>query len=349
MSQATRYASVLAKIGAERSALLSEVKVKTLTESKDLAAFTAQLREASYQTQISKLSLPLSSRKLERAFNENFIEACKKIAKNSPKNAANYLSLFLLKFEVENIKVLIKATNANLTTEQKIAKLYLSVESYLKHFDFEDVAKTSTIKQLSNVLKSSMYASSLNSGLQSYEETGSTSYFDVLLDKAFYDKLYENYALLPKTEKPRANCYASIENDSFILLTLLRGKNLNYDANWLRRALPQNNFNLSMNTIDGLLSAEDFESALKIVLESYYASFFAKAQNPEETLAKAERAFKKAVLQYARSNRIVDNFNIGGSLAFLTQKETEVHNLIAISSGIEAVVDPEKIQDQLLL
>ena len=41
------YAGVLAKIGAERSKLLSEIKLRTLTESKDLPSFTAQLRETS--------------------------------------------------------------------------------------------------------------------------------------------------------------------------------------------------------------------------------------------------------------------------------------------------------------
>ena len=345
----SQYASVLAKIGAERSTLLSEIKLKALTESKDLSAFTAQLRETTYQPQISKLSLPLSSRKLERAFKENFIESLEKIAKNSPEKAANYLILYLLKFEIENIKVLVKATNANLSPEQKIAKLYLSVENYLKHSNFEDAAKASNVKQLLNSIKIAMYAPCLNLGLQSYEETGSTAYIDVLLDRVFYEKLYESYASLPNSEQSRAHFYASTENDSFILLTLLRGKNLNYDANWLRRALPQNSFNLSTSTIDELLSASDFESALKIVLESNYSSFFVKAQNPEEVLTKAEKAFKKTLLQYAKSNRIVDSFNIGGALAFITQKEAEVHDLIATSSGIEAAVSPEKIQGQLLL
>jgi V/A-type H+-transporting ATPase subunit C len=349
LSQSTQYASVLAKIGAERSTLLGEVKLKALTESKDLSAFTSQLRETSYQLQISKLSLSLSSRKLERAFNENFIESVEKIAKNSPEKVANYLNLYLLRFEVENIKVLVKATNANLSPEQKIAKLYLSVENYLKHFNFEDAAKASNVKQLLNSIKITIYASCLNLGLQSYEETGSTAYIDVLLDKVYYEKLYEGYMSLPKKERSRAHFYASTENDGFTLLTLLRGKNLNYDANWLRRALPQNNFNLSMSTVDELLSASDFESALKIVLESNYASFFVKAQSPEEVLSKAEKAFKKSVLQYAKSNRIVDSFNIGGALAFITQKESEVHDLIATSAGIEAAVSPEKIQGQLLL
>ena len=193
--------------------------------------------------------------------------------------------------------------------------------------------------------KDTEYASSLNTGLQNYEENGSTACFDVLLDKLFYEKLYESYESLPKKEKPHAHFYASTENDSFTLLTLLRGKTLNYDANWLRLAVPHNNFNLSMDTVEALLSAADFESALKIALESHYAKFFVKGQSPEETIVSASKAFKKAVFQHAKVTRISDNFNIGAPLAFMTQKEAEVHNLVAISTGVEAAVNPEAIQD----
>ena len=112
--------------------------------------------------------------------------------------------------------------------------------------------------------------------------------------------------------------------------------------------MPNNNFNLSKETLR-LYFSSDFESALKIILESHYAKFFVKAQSPEETIANAEKAFKKAVFQHAKVNRISDNFNIGAPLAFMTQKEAEVHNLIALSAGVEAAVNPEEIQGQLLL
>jgi len=350
LSQTTLYAGVLAKIGAERSKLLSEVKLKTLTESRDLSAFASQLRETSYQAQIAKVPLPLTSRKLERAFNENLIESYEIIVKNSPKNAKKYLNLYPLRFEVENIKALIKAAHANLSPEEKLAKIYLSIEDYLKKRSvIEEAAKAPALKQMVNALKGTEYVSTLNTGLQNYEETGSTARFDVLLDKVFYEKLYDSYMLLAKKEKPHAHFYASTENDSFTLLTLLRGKSLNYDANWLRLAVPHNNFDLSMETVEALSSAADFESALKIALESYYAKFFVKAQNPEETVANAEKAFKRAVFQHAKASRIGEIFNIGAPLAFMTQKEAEVHNLIATSSGVEAAVNPEEILGQLLL
>ena len=95
--------------------------------------------------------------------------------------------------------------------------------------------------------------------------------------------------------------YAATENDSFTLLTILRGKTLNYDANWLRAAVPPKNFKLTSETVEAMLMAPDFESAIKVASETFYGKFFAKAPSPEETLAAAEKAFKKAVFQHAKA------------------------------------------------
>lgn len=352
MTQTTLYSAVLAKIGAERNKLLSEARLKTLTESKNLFELTGQLRDTSYQEQLAKVPLPYTSRKLERALRENLISTYVKIIKNSPKNASKYLRLYLLRFEVENIKALIKSTNAALSAEQKLGKIYLSAEDYLKNRSvIEETAKAATVKQIVKTLKKSDYALALNIGLQSYEEDGSTTCLDVLIDKTFYEKLHESYECLPQKEKPHALFYASTENDGYTLLTLLRGKTLNYDANWLRLAVPPNNFYLDAGAVEAMVTAADFDAALRVALDTRYAAFFAKAQSPAraETIAYAEKAFKKTVLQYAKVSKIPENFNIGAPLAFITQKEAEVHKLTALSNGVEAEIKPEDIQRQLLL
>lgn len=350
MTQTKLYSRVIVKIGAERGKLLSEAKLKALSESKNLEDLTAQLRDSNYQEQIARVSLPLTSRKLERAFYENLIETYLKIVKNSPKKAKEYLYLYLLRFEVENIKALIKATSAKLNPEQKIATIYLSVEDYLEHRAvLEEASRALSVRQVVNFLNNTEYVSALNMGLRSYEETGSTMCFDVFVDKLFYEQLYDGYESLPKNEKPHAQFYASIENDSFILLTLLRGKALNYDANWLRLAVPQDNFSLHKETVEAIALAADFESALKIVLEGDYAKFFTRATNTEETIASAEIAFLKAVYQRAKASIITEIFNIGSSLAFMAQKKVEVRNLTALSLGVEAAMKPEEIQRKLLV
>jgi V/A-type H+/Na+-transporting ATPase subunit C len=350
LTQTTRYASVLAKIGAEKSKLISETKIKALAENRSLTEFAAQLRDTSYQEQISKLTPPLTTRKLERAFNENLIDTYLKIIKYSPKKAGKYLSLYLLRFEIEHIKALMKATGAKQSPEQKTAKIYFSVEDYFKRrIAIEEAIKASTPTQIIHALKGTEYYSPLNMGLKNYEENASTAYFDVFIDKLFYEKIYAAYNSLAKKEQPHASYYASVENDGFALVTLLRGKALNYEPNWLRLVLPQNTFNLNKSTIEALVCAVDFEAALKIVLDSYYAKFFGKAPTPEETIANAGKAFRKAVFQHAKASAISETFNIGSPLAFLTQKEAEVYNLTVLSLGVDAAMKPEEIRNQLLI
>jgi V/A-type H+/Na+-transporting ATPase subunit C len=348
LTKTTSYASVLAKIGAERSKLLSEAKVKALADSKDLSEFAAQLRDTSYQEQISKLSPPLTSRKLERAFNESLIENYLKIIKYSPKKAQKFLEVYLLRLEFENIKALMKATSAKLSSEQKTAKVYFSVEDYFKkRVVVEEALKASSPIQIVHAFKGTEYFLPLSLGQKNFEENHSTASFDVFIDKFFYEKLFEGYQSLPKDEQSHADLYASTENDGFTLLTLLRGKMLNYDPNYLRLVVPQNFMHIDRATMETLVSAVDFEGALKIVLNSYYAKFFSKAATPAETVSAAEKALRKARYQRAKSAAISEAFNIEAPLAFLTQKEAEVRNLVALSVGIDAGIKPDDIRSIL--
>ena len=239
---------------------------------------------------------------------------------------------------------------AELGTEEKLGKVYLSAEDFLKRrVMIEDAAKASNFRQMQNSIKTSMYAMALSKGMQGYEEKGSTAGFDILLDKVFYDSLYEKYEELSKRERPHVSFYAAMENDSFTLLSVLRGKTLNYDANWLRAAVPPKNFRVTSDAFEAMLMAPDFETALKIATETHYAKFFVKTPTPDETLAAAEKAFKKAMFQHAKAFTIGEIFNVGAPLAFMMLKEAEVHNLIAASAGVEADVSTENIQSQMLL
>ncbi len=350
MIQTKNYATVLPKIGVQRSELLSEAKLKALAESRNLEECAGQLRDTAYQEQISKISPPLTSRKLERAFNENLIETYLLLLKYLPKRAKPFIELSLIRFEIENLKAVIKATFAKLTPEQKMAKIYFAVENYFGNREaMEEATKASTITEIVRAFRNTEYVTPLNMGMKSFEETGSTACIDIFLDRQYFEKVYDTFAKLPRREKPYADIYASTEVDSFILLTLLRGKILGYDPTWLRLVLPHNYFNLSKSKVEAILSAIDFEAAMKVVDKTEYASFFVRAETPEQTLSNAEKALKKTVLKHAYERRILEIFNIGMLMIYLTFKETEVHNLLTISLGIEATLAPDDIRNQLLI
>jgi len=350
MAQTIKYAKVLAKIGAKRAALLNETKLKALTESKDLTQLVSQLRDTGYQEKIAKIPLPYRSWQFGKVFQDNLIDDFFVIARNSPQAATSFLRTYIKRLEIENIKTLVKSVHAELDLNEKLSRVYLKVADFLKNRDiFEEGAKAGDLKQLVNAFRRTEYASALSLGLNQYEQSGSTIFFDILLDKAYYGKLYEAYQELPKKEKPHAFYYASTENDSFTILMLLRAKALNYDIHWLRIALPKNNFNLPPETVESMVIAANYESALNIAIKSYYGRFFIKASTPEETIANAQKTFRKDLLKHAINAKVTENFNVGAPLAFLTQKETETSNLTAITLGVEAAMKPEQIQRALIL
>jgi V/A-type H+/Na+-transporting ATPase subunit C len=349
LTQTTRYATVLPKMGAERTKFLNENKLKALSESKNIGDIASQLRDSSYQEHLARIIPPLTGRKLERAFTENQIETYLKIIKYAPERANRYLDIYLSRFEAENVKTLIRTANINMPVEQRLAKIYLAVEKYLnKVAEIEEAAKAPGISQVVAAFKNTEYASALSMGLKSFEETGSTTTLDIFVDTLFYEKLMAAYKSLPRREKPHVYHYVSIENDSFILLTLLRGKNLNYDPNWLRLAVPHCFFNLNKQEVESIVSALNYEAAYRIVQDSFYAKYFDRKTTPEETIANAEKAFRKEILSYAKKSLLREKFNIGSTLSFITLKEVEVHNLTALTLGVEGGMKPEVIRNQLL-
>ena len=67
-------------------------------------------------------------------------------------------------------------------------------------------------------------------------------------------------------------------------------------------AVPRCYFNLDKQEVESIVSALNFEAAYKIVQDSYYAKYFERKATPEETIANAEKAFRKAILAYAKKS-----------------------------------------------
>ena len=350
MTSASQYASVLAKIGVERSKFLSETKIKGLSESKNIQEVATQLRDSDYQGQVARIVPPITGLKMERAFNENFIESLLMIIKNSPKKAGDFLKLYLLSYEVGHLKAILKSINGKLSPEERLSKIYFQVEDYFgRHMLIEEAAKAPTLTHFVYLFKGSEYYSPLNLALKVHEETGATAPFDIYLDRYYYEKLCERFQNLSSKAKEYAKFYAAMDNDTFTLLTVLRGKILNVDPNRLRIIIPQKYFLLQKSDVESLVSAVDFESALKVTLQTPFGKYFSKTQDPYETVAKAEKIINQEVLDYAKKSRILESFSIGLPLGFLTMKRAEIHNLVAASLGVEAGMKPEALCNLLLI
>jgi len=349
LSQEQLYSNVLVKVGVERSHLLSKEKLERLTDCKTLEEFTSELRETVYGEKLTKLTLPYTSRNFERVFRESLIEVVIKIVRNSPEIVSEFLKTYLLKFEQENIKTVLRAVSVGLPYDEISNKMYMSVENFLKRQELIlKAAMAINVKSVVDVLRTTLYGSALITGLQKCEETGSTKCFDILLDRMFYENFGETFKALPKNEQEHAFFYVSRETDKFNILTILRAKLLGYEPHWIRMTISRNFYNVPEQTIEKMLMTDDFESAFKIIKQSYYKKLFVSAETPEETISAAEKSFRRDIFEYRQKTKIGDPFNVGTPIAFIVKKEIEVYNLTAISLGIEYAWKKDDISGLLL-
>jgi vacuolar-type H+-ATPase subunit C/Vma6 len=336
LSQEQLYSNVLVKVGVESSRLLSKKKLERLTECKNLKEFTSELKETVYGEKIAKFSVPNNLRNFERVFRESLIEVAIKIVRNSPDVVSSFLKTFLLKFEHANIKTILRAASVGLSYNEIVSKLYLSVEEYLKRKEIIlKSARAIQLKSVVDTLKTTIYGDLLSSGLQKYEETASTKFFDIMLDRMFYEYFGEEFKQLPKNEQKVAFFYMSVENDGFNVLTILRTKLLGYEPHWIRMAISRNSYNVPEQTIEAMLMADNFKSALNIIKQSFYKNFFIISGSPEEIISSAERVFRQHVFEHVKKTKIGNPFNVGTPLALMIKKEIELYNLAAISLGID--------------
>ncbi len=350
MPQTIKYANVLTRIGVQRAALLNEAKLKSLAEASDLEDFVAQLRDTSYQTRLQKAAAPFDSRQLERIFKETFLDLAIKITKNAPNSVKPFLMVYLKRFEVDNLKALIKASYANFDAEQTLEKVNLQLETFLgNRAVFEEAAKTTGLTPLVSALAKTEYATVLTQGLASYDEKGAVTSFDLLLDKDYYEKLASAYLELPRSERGYAEFYVKTQTAAYLLPMILRAKNLGYAVSTLRAILPDQPLSLPASTLEDLVMASDFNMALNIILQTPFGQYFTKGKTPEETIANAQIAFKKALVTHAARSRVFEVFNVGLVLSFLVLKQTEVANLVAVAVGVEAKLPSEDVGRSLLL
>jgi len=350
LSQEQLYSNVLVKIGVERSNLLSKEKLQRLTDSNSLTELITELRSTIYGEKLSKLTPPYSTDNLERAFRESFIEVCIKMVKNSPISVSAFLRTYLLKFEHENIKTILRAISIGLPFDDIKNKLYMSVEKFLKREEVMlKAAMALQVKLAVEALQPTIYGPSLSSGLQEYEENGSTKYFDLLLDEMYYEEFGESFRNMPTNEQKLAFYYVSTKTEMFDILTILRAKLLGYDSHWIRVALSRDCYTVSEQAIESMLMAEDFKSAMEVVEQTHYKKLFTKAETPEKTISVAEKALKREIFEHAQTTKIGDPFNVGSVMAFIMRKEIELYNLTMISLGTEYKWKKDELLNRLFL
>jgi len=323
------------------------------------------LRTTIYNEEISIIPVErFDARAFEEASTNNFIKTFDKILKSSPKDLLPLLTTMLKRFEIENIKALLRAKMAGLDVEE--AMRYVTPLKKLDTISFRDaLLRSGKIEDLVKLLSNTEYGPLLALALPDYQKEGTLLPFDSSLDRYIYTTLWTEASNLSGEDKTIAEEILGIEIDMQNIKTILRCKVLKISSETIPRyiitifyklspEILENGINASdvKQSLQTFLSVEPYGEEVKHALKAYEDSGSAlKVYENSGSLSPIEMALDKVILRTNLNilKRRPFPFNMGVILSFLSLKWVEVRNLRIIVKGREDNLKPEKLEKMLIL
>ena len=339
------YPYVCARVKGKKSKLISKDSYARILKM-ETPSISRLLGEGQYREQMLALGAKYSGVDLiEMATRNNLAEVFTQIIEFSEGNLRTMISRFLDRWDVWNIKTIIRGKSYGAANEEIIEDL-IPAGSFSTEF-LRKLAEKETVEEVMEELENTIYDLALQEAKGEEEEFPPISVFEDVLDRAYYSFLLE---VVPPTTEPMKlfRMFIRKEIDMINLRTLLRTRE---DAERIERdVFIEGGLELSKEELDTFmpLSLED----LLPRLQKY--SFYDDISGPlkevkTKGLNDVARALEKHHQRQASRYSNFHPLSILPVLDYMILKEIEVENIRIIARGKRDGLSESTIRDLLVI
>ena len=354
---AWKYKRLMPNITVAKLKLMEPKEILDLTDM-SLDQISLFLEKTPYKSEISETrAQELSSISLEDALLQNYINTCEGFMKFSPKRIRLFLSTYLMKFEADCIKTILRAKQANLGVDQSM-KMIMPVGRL-------DAARCRKILEISEnlsdiveALTDMKYGPILEKALVVYEETKIFYYLEIALDRYVYSKIWRAIGKLGGLDKKISRTVIGLEIDAFNIKTILRCKAMGIAEDEIKRYLIPSSEVIGEEELEELIQESDIQSFIGSLVRLArharvrdYQYIFDEIQKQKATsIMRLEMILDRGLVEtnLRMIKRHTPFFNIGLLLTFMNLKWFEIRNLRAIIRGIDRGITPDEIKKMLV-
>jgi V/A-type H+-transporting ATPase subunit C len=341
------YEYVTARVRSRRGALFDDDDYRKLVRMgpSGIARF---MEDSEYEAEMNALGARHSGVDLvEYALNRNLAKHFNDVLGWASGRLYEDIARYLRKFDAWNIKTVLRGRYSGASREAIEEDLIEAGE--LAGEQLEHLLDAASIEDAVDRLEGTIFGPALADALREYEETGLLVPLENATDRAFYEHLVD--------DAPAADDQARLLYGEF-LAAEIDFRNL---RNALRLARSESDIEPAAYFIAGgrlfdeaeiRQLAANTDQLVEHVRNSIYGDDLDAALDALDdaaTLAEFERALEAALLEYAStlSNRYP--LSICPVLAYILAKEREVDNVRAIARGREVGLEPEEIEQELVI
>jgi len=341
------YEYVTARVRARKAALFDDDDYRKLVRMgpSGIARF---MEETEYESEMNELGARHARTDLvEYALNRNLAKHFEDLLRWAHGRLYDYIARYLRKFDAWNVKTVLRGLYSG-AGRADVKDDFIRAGEFSGDF-LDELAGVDSVEAAVELLGSTRYGDALEDALRDYEETGTLVPLENAVDRTFYDELLAD---LP-TESTRAT-----ELYQEFLRAEIDFRNL---RNALRLARSGADMDPSEYYIDGgrLFDASELrqlvgntDQLVEHIRSSIYGDELEAALETlegAEGLIEFEHALHRAELEYA--DRLSNKYplSVCPVLSYILMKEREVENIRAIARGREAGLDPDEVEEELVI
>lgn len=280
---------------------------------------------------------------LQRQLIEEFVEEIARIATQLVEARAHLVEWMPVRFESENLKVLLRASITKVNPED--AAGHLVHVPGLKPSQVHALAIAGSVTDFLRLLAGPI-RKSLEKALNEHGEDARPFFFEAAIDRGYLAELVARHNALPEGDREEVGDLIRGEADIFHLILLLRGR-FNY-------GLPSDHL-LSMHVPGTAISHATFSEMLndtdpltavnRVVMRVVDPLPFEGGKgDPVIPVTVLERLAWRRYLRVANVTFRKSHMGFGAVVAYLAIRRIEIANLITVSEGIRAEMDPDSIR-----
>jgi V/A-type H+-transporting ATPase subunit C len=337
---------VNARVRARRAKLFDADEYRNLTRM-GTGEVARYMEETEYEREMNDLGSRYSGVDLvEYALNRNLARHFGDLLRFAEGPLYDRIARYLRKFDAWNVKTVLRGIYSEAERDAVEVDLIRAGEFDDRRVD--ELLAAPDVESAVEALSGTVFEEPLRAALEDYEATGSLVPLENAVDRAFYENLLTDL----RGDDTATELYVEF------LRAEIDFRNL---RNALRLARSGADLDPADYFIEGgrLFSAaelstvrNDTEEIVARVREGPYGDDLDEALDSlegAESLIEFERAVEAALLSYSDSLSNVYPLSICPVLAYVIAKEREVKNVRAVARGREAGLDPEAIQQELVI
>ncbi|MDD4136846.1 MAG: ATP synthase A1 subunit C [Methanoregula sp.] len=340
-----------ARMRGMKSRLLDHHTLDNLVLQPDLDSLASELEKTVYREDLIEARGRYSGMPaIEHALRNNYVRTFRKILDFSKeKEAEQYIRIFLHRWDVQNIKTILRGKNIHVTNEEILECIIPAGE--LDEATLTELVRQQDMKAVIDLLATweISYARPLTTAFPEFAKSGDLGMLECALDRYYYED-----ALLAIKAKTPNNAVIrdilSLEIDIVNIKTILRMIRDRVEPEEAKKFLLDGGQEIGVKMIDSLLALHTLEDALALFANTRYWFITGTPETAlrSQKISVIEKQLERYLVQQGVRSFMGDPLSVASLIGYFWAKYNEITNIRVISRCKTADFSIENLREELV-